>query len=491
MKRLLFLFVVLLCYNAQSQSLVVFNIDPTTFPTIKAKFYAFDANDKPMTNLSPTNFEVTENWQSRNVTLVSCPPLKPPQALSSVLVIDISSSMEGERLRLAKEAARVWIEGLPPGSECAITAFDDRNYLVQDFTMDKTRLLAGIEALAVRGGTNYSAALLDPPAGGLVVATRGRFKRVIVYLTDGMPMSEPQTARIIQEARQQNVTIYGVTLGMPCPSIIKEITTQTGGLWYENVTTEEEARRVYLQLLQISQGVKPCEIQWQSDVPCTEGDARVEITLLPYGSTVTTHYQSPSTVIASIEFDPPSVRFDKPVIGVRQDATVRVTARNAAITVTGVTSNNLRFSLTPSRFSLAAGQSINVTVSYTPTDSSNQFSIFEFENNLCPTSYYASGGWRGKTPSTPTLRVVHPNGGEHFVVGSDTVIVWEGISPSDTVRLDYSIDNGKRWKNLTHTATGLRYVWRNIPRPASAECLVRARQVEHSDTVPSILWQRA
>jgi VWFA-related protein len=495
MKKLLYLFLVFLCYEGLAQSLSVFDVDATSFPTVKAKFFAFDASGNPIPNLSPSDFEVKENGQTRNVVSVSCPPAKPTQPLSSVLVIDVSGSMSGTNITLAKEAARAWVEGLPLGkSECAITSFDDRNYLVQDFTTDRAKLLAGIAGLQAQGGTNYDAAMLNPMAGGLLVSKNGKHKRVIVFLTDGMPNFEPQTARIIQEARQQNVTIYGVTLGMPCPQSIKDMTTQTGGQWYENVTTVEQAKQIYLQILQTAQGGDPCQIQWQSNIPCTSGNTQVDITLLRNGTQATASYQSPSNTIASLEFSPPSVRFNNPAVGIRRDTTVRVTARNASFTVTNITTRDANFSITPRSFTLSAGQSIDVTVSYRPPDSSNRFCVFEFENNLCPSSYYASGGWTGKRPLNPTLRVVHPNGGEKFAVGSDTVIRWEGISAKETVRLEYSTDNGARWNLLTNTATNLEYTWRNIPRPPSAQCLVRASQIGSGTTGnagPQILWQKA
>jgi hypothetical protein len=127
MKNLLYLFLVFLCYEGLAQSLSVFDVDATAFPTVKAKFYAFDASGKQITNLSSSDFEVKENGQTWNVTYVSCPPAKPTQALSSVLVIDVSGSMSGTNINLAKEAARAWIEALPLGiSECAITTFNDR-----------------------------------------------------------------------------------------------------------------------------------------------------------------------------------------------------------------------------------------------------------------------------------------------------------------------------------------------------------------------------
>ena len=34
------------------------------------------------------------------------------------------------------------------------------------------------------------------------------------------------------------------------------------------------------------------------------------------------------------------------------------------------------------------------------------------------------------------LKLTFPNGGEKLIAGSDTTITWEGVSTSDTVRLE-------------------------------------------------------
>jgi hypothetical protein len=117
MKRFTLILFLLIGYVAFSQSLTLFDIDASNFPTIRAKFYAIDKDGKQIVSLSPSDFELKENGIRRNITFVSCPTPKPPQALSSVLVIDVSGSMAWgpPNIILAKEAARAWVEGLPLG----------------------------------------------------------------------------------------------------------------------------------------------------------------------------------------------------------------------------------------------------------------------------------------------------------------------------------------------------------------------------------------
>jgi WD40 repeat protein len=101
------------------------------------------------------------------------------------------------------------------------------------------------------------------------------------------------------------------------------------------------------------------------------------------------------------------------------------------------------------------------------------FARFEVKTNSCTALLYASGGFPPVPVVQPTLRLTAPNGGEIFLAGADTVITWEGVLPTDTVRLQYSIDSGKTWRTITDTATGLRYAWKNIPNTPSEKCLMR------------------
>lgn len=71
-----------------------------------------------------------------------------------------------------------------------------------------------------------------------------------------------------------------------------------------------------------------------------------------------------------------------------------------------------------------------------------------------------------------SLKLIHPNGGESFVVGSDMFIEWEGSLPTDDVKIDYSIDNGLNWKFI-NIVKGQSYLWKNIPKPTSFQCLIR------------------
>jgi uncharacterized protein (TIGR02145 family) len=459
--------------NSKSQSLSVFNVDTTAFPAIKAKLYAFDSGGKQILNLNSSDFEVKENGVPRVILSVSCPSPKPPASLSSVLVMDVSGSMCEHGLDIAKAAANVWIDMMSfPESECAITSFSDINYLNQDFTKNKTKLIEGINSLACKNGTNYDEALLNPSAGGILIAKSGKYNRVIVFLTDGGPNFIPKTAKIISQAKASKITIYCVTVNMKAPQCLKDFANQTGGICFENIRTKEEVEDCYRKILFTAQSGNPCSIEWESDISCFDEIKNVEIKLIPNNTKTILSYQPSYNSVAKLEFNPPTVNFENAQPGVKKNSILTVTARNANFNVTNITSSNAAYLITPVNFNLTKDQSINLTVSYVPADSGYTYCKYDFINDKCKTALEAKGGFKGKKPKIKTLKLINPNGGQVFVVGKDTVITWEGVLSDEIVKIDYSTNNGENWLPISKNATGLSYKWR-VPKTPGNQCLAR------------------
>ncbi len=473
----------LIAGTAYSQSLSLFDVDASNFPTIKGKFFAFDANWQQITNFNESDFSITEDGIARKILSVSCPTPKPPDAISSVLVMDVSLSMGcpiTNNILLAKEAGKAWVNGLPDNRpwECGITAFSNQNYLIQDFTADRATLLNGIDQLTPGGGTNYDAAFIDQAAGGIRIAETGQYKRVLVFLSDGQPNFEPQTTQIINEARSNAIIVYAVTLRMPCPQCLKDITTQTGGQWFENVTTVEEARAVYLKILQLAQNSgEPCEIEWESDYSCSRF-RNVEISCLINNSSDKETYIAPESTVSTLEVNPQTLSFGEVLPPNTKDMQFTLTSLYRPITINKINTNHARFTIenyggSAPPFTLNEGEQRTITVRYTAPDSGFVYSWLDIESDACVSNrIYLSAGFKDKMANN-SLRLVHPNGGEEFLVGIDTVFIWEGVLPTDTVKLEYSTDAGDTWNLITDKATGLRYIWKGVPDTPSKKCLGR------------------
>lgn len=493
MKKLI-IFFFFLSYPLHSQYLSLFDIDTTSFPTMKAKFYAYDKDGAQLTNFSISDFTMTENGIPATVKRISCPTVNTTQLLSCVILIDVSGTMKElagiQRIEFAKFAARTWIEMIPQGSECSIVSFSDNSNIIQDFTINKKLLKDKISYLTPFGNTDYNNAFLDKPNGGLEVAKDGKYKRIIIFITDGLPNYEPNTSAIINYAKSNNIQIFGVNLNIPAPKSIIDFTTKTGGKYFDNISNINEVKIGYNQLLQYTQSISQCEIEWESDFLCNPKNVNVVMNM---NNTITTMNYLPSKkFISELIINPNNSNFGKVIPGTKTEQIFSITAKNYDCVITNIKlkEGSNKFSLKNTNFPIIIPKdtSQDITIEYAPIDSSLNFALFELQTNTCNKLLSVRGGFPGNKNVTQTLKLTTPNGNEIFQSGSDTIITWEGVSESDPVSLEFSSDNGKNWKYITNKATGLNYSWK-IPNITSNQCLVRVNYYDNNQ-VPEIEWEK-
>ncbi len=471
MQKIIFLLVILFVYQSNGQNLRFHSIDNTNFPIVKAKVKVYDNTGNTVTNFNKSDFLITENDKERKVLKITCPQSNEPTAVSSVLTVDISGSMTGNNIQIAKEAANAWVKGLPLGrSECALTTFNTSNQFLRDFTTNRNTLLESIKNLGAGGGTSFDAAFINPIAGGLLALEKAKYKKVMVLITDGY--ADGSETQILNKANAIGATVYCVTLGYQCPMILRNIAEKTSGKWFENVTSIDEARNIYLEILEDAQGGEPCDIEWESAIAC-EPDVELNVKYKPFNLNFTSYYSIPGNSLADIDINPYVISFPKLHTLDPVDTTITITARYADFKITNINSNNPEFKVSPEKFDLKAGESKTVNVTYTPTKATYAYAKFEIVSTTCDFNFYVSAYHANSTEIPQTLKVTHPNGGENFLVGSDTIITWEGILPNDNVDIEYTIDNGTNWKSIVNNVSGLSYNWTNIPKPGSKQCKVK------------------
>jgi formylglycine-generating enzyme len=471
---LLILIITSLTSTVNARNLIVYDVDNSNYPIIKAKFFAFDNSGKQIYDLKPSNFTIIENSIKRNVISVTCPEPGPVQQISSVLTIDISASMKDGGIDIAKLAALTWFDFLPLGeSECAITSFNKLNYLNQDFTTNKIKLIESINALTTFDGTDFNAAFVYPPAGALIIAEGGKYKKIIVFLTDGS--SNCQTNTIINLANSMNCTIYCVIMNYTAKNDLKIISQMTGGLCIDQIKSQDDIYDAYRRILQTALGGKPCIVEWE-----TEGcDSLINADIsIPYPNGKTTvEYTVPDIFLPFIKYTPSnSISFGGVPPNTTYQKSINIYALNKTVTIEDIQWNNPYFSIKnfkKEKITLEPGDYRKFDIIYSPKDTSYQFAEFKIITNSCDNNFfYASGGGSWEFPVEQIINLIQPNGGEQLLVGSDTVITWGDVLPDEPVILEYSIDGGKSWRMITDTAKGLSYRWK-VPKTPSNQCLAR------------------
>ncbi len=462
----------------------LYDLDSSAFPLMRARFLAFDEAGKVMEGIGVGDVRVAENGSERQVVQVRC-PASAPVRLSCVLSIDGSASMvQKGRDSIVRRAASTWINALPLGySECAVTSFNKYSHLNQDFTTDRIALLGAVSGLQFRLGTNYDTAFAGTRGGALTVASRGRFKKIVVLLSDGR--GEGNEEEIVRLARQNHITIYSLALTYECSPILKNVAERTGGRWYEKIVSAEEVEAICLEILGMAQGGEPCVLEWNSRPGCdrirmlsVELWRRTSPDIVLRDSVL---FRLPASAVLGLSVTPSRLSFGWSSSGSMGIGDVLLTAVGSAITVRSISTTDPRFTVVmgeaPPEFTLQPGQTRLLRVSYKPTGKAYVAAKVEIESDACGVVSFAVTGGE-PLPSPFTLH--SPNGGERLSAGEEFLIEWSGVLSSTPVRLDYSTDAGATWLPVEKGATGHRHRWR-VPNTPAERCLMRGMVAERSD----------
>ncbi len=203
-----------------------------------------DRKDQFVTGLGRDDLRVFEDGTEQTIQEFTAED----RPITLAILIDTSGSMK-ERMKDVHTAAEAFVDTLTPQDRALVIAFDDRVFLVQDVTADKTALKDAITSTEALGATAIYDAL--HAAFRKLRSIQGR--KAIVLLTDGDDTSSQfGHARILEEAKAQNVLIYGIGLNVGMldlarKNVLKEFSDVTGGRAYF-VKEAKELGGVYQQI---------------------------------------------------------------------------------------------------------------------------------------------------------------------------------------------------------------------------------------------------
>lgn len=153
-------------------------------------------------------------------------------SLALMLLIDKSGSMNGDRIELAKDAAKATVEILQRNDKVGVGAFDDsvQPLVRMQSASNRVRILSDIARLRASGGTNIAGALAF--AYENLAITPARLKHVIL-LTDGHSDAGNIFAEILPALRIENITVSTVAVGSSSDTtLLRRVAEGGGGRYY-------------------------------------------------------------------------------------------------------------------------------------------------------------------------------------------------------------------------------------------------------------------
>ena len=162
------------------------------------------AGGKPVSGLTAADFELKDSGVRQDIQVASFADVP----ISLLLALDVSASVEGERLERLTAAAREAVDALRPGDQAAVLTFRDRVQLHADWTSDRAALRTRLGELKAAGWT----ALYDAVFSAVSLREKAAGRVVVLVFSDGIDTASWLDATAaIEAARRSDVVITAVS----------------------------------------------------------------------------------------------------------------------------------------------------------------------------------------------------------------------------------------------------------------------------------------
>lgn len=253
-------------------------VNPTELPTVVVTVNVLDAVGQPARDLSAEDFAITGELAGRarivavqNVTDDNLP-------ISVVLMLDVSSSMDGVPIERAREAARAFIDAIGDTDTVAIMTFGSSVELLQPYTDDSIEQNLAISELVAAGQTALYQGAFEAVA---VAAESPTPRRAVILLSDGAEfggVSQVAREAALEQARIRGVPVYTIGLGFGTDrSYLEELSTGTNARFVES-PEPDQLLQIYTDLANLLRTQYVVTIEADLPLDGQEYDLGVQVT---------------------------------------------------------------------------------------------------------------------------------------------------------------------------------------------------------------------
>jgi Ca-activated chloride channel homolog len=181
-----------------------------------------DPQGQSITGLTAADFRVSEDGVPQPITTFVAGEFP----LSIVIVVDRSFSMSGEKLNLARQAARLFVTALRPDDEVMVLAAGSEIETITPPIPARDAAATAWDAIQPWGTTP----LYDVIVKSLDMPYTKTRRRALLAISDGFDRySDTTAADVIDRARRSDVLVYPVAIGKGRPPVLAELASVTGG----------------------------------------------------------------------------------------------------------------------------------------------------------------------------------------------------------------------------------------------------------------------
>lgn len=175
-----------------------------------------------MTGLSASDFHLFEDGRPQRIDAFAAGEFP----LSVAVALDRSFSMAGERLTLAREAARTFIAELQPDDEVSVLAVGSDVETISPFVPARAAADIAWDRIEPWGTTP----LYDVTRAAIAAIQARRGRRALLLISDGIDRySETSASELIDLARKAGVLTYPIAVGQTHTPVLAELAAVTGG----------------------------------------------------------------------------------------------------------------------------------------------------------------------------------------------------------------------------------------------------------------------
>ena len=222
--------------QTEAPQIRITQVDNSKFPQVTVYVSVTNSACEPV-GVDPATIQVAENGVSMQPSSVSGSGAGDAGTLTTMLVMDISGSMDkNNKLTAAKDAAKAYVAQMRPGDQAGLITFDTQTYYVQSVTTDTAVLTSAIDGLQTGSDTAMYNALIE--AEKALEGISGR--KTIIALTDGLDNRSQSTAdNVIEGIGPSGLTISTIGFGDASTAsqsgldeaALKSLAERSGGLY--------------------------------------------------------------------------------------------------------------------------------------------------------------------------------------------------------------------------------------------------------------------